>query len=143
MEEINKYIDLVALGRNIENICKKEDERLSKEVFSAKFECLCIIYKLKEVSPSFLVKELGIAKSNIANICKTLEKEKNIYRMVADDDHRVIFYGVTSKGKSRVESLLTKIYEIFNKSLDSNNKEILSTSLSSLESVLDTIKGEK
>ena len=143
MEKINKYLDLLSLGRNIENICKNEDEKLWKEVFSAKFECLLLIYKLKEVSPSYLVKELGIAKSNIANICRTLEREKEIYRMVADDDRRVIFYGVTTKGKIKVESYLKKIDEIFERKLDKENEELLGSSLRNLLSILYLARGER
>lgn len=142
MRSIDNYIDLLSLKRNIESSIKREDEFLWREIFCARFECLCLIYRLKSVSPSVLVKELDIAKSNIASICKGLERQGKIVHTRDNVDKRVIFYNITTKGKYEVESKISQLDKILCKNIDDTQQKNLEVSLKQLLGILYLAKGE-
>ncbi len=122
MNNYELYINMLNSKRCIENICKENDIKLWKQIYSINFEILCIIYTSKSISPSILVEELNIAKSNIANACKSLEKEGKIIHTVDESDHRIIYYELTNIGEKYLQDSLNKLNKIYCSKLE--EKEI-------------------
>ena len=53
-------------------------------------------------SPQILIENLGIAKSNLALLCKTMESNGLILKSSEQGDKRKIFYNITAKGKEKL-----------------------------------------
>ena len=109
-EEFKLAREFILLSMNLQNFCENtNDKNLNKNLFSIKFKILMFIQEYGKVSPSILVNNLNIAKSNIAIFCKQLLNEKYIYCEKDEFDHRIIYYCLTSKGENYItnfESLL-------------------------------------
>ncbi len=110
MEEENFSIaeDVLLLAMNLQNFCEKtKDKNFNKQAFSIKFKILILIRKYGNISPSTLVSNLNIAKSNIAIFCKTLISEGYITCKHDEFDRRIIYYCLTQKGEEYVLSLVS------------------------------------
>lgn len=59
-------------------------------------------------TPPLLIEELGVAKGNLANYCKTLISDKLLVRC-RHATQKTISYEITEKGQSRLSELLKKI----------------------------------
>lgn len=110
MEEENISIaeDMLLLAMSLQNFCEKtESKDFNKQAFSIKFKILLLIKKYGNISPSTLVENLNIAKSNIAIFCKNLIKENFISCKHDEFDRRIIYYCLTAKGEDYVKSLVS------------------------------------
>ncbi len=110
MEEgsISVAEDILLLAMSLQNFCEKTDNKeFNKLAFSIKFKILLLIKKYGSISPSTLVENLNIAKSNIAMFCKNLNKENFISQKHDEFDRRIIYYCLTQKGEEYVKSLVS------------------------------------
>lgn len=99
--------NLLKLAIDLQNFCESSDNKdLNKNIFSIKFKILLLIQEYGKVSPSTLVEQLKIAKSNIALFCKQLLIEQYIVSKQDEFDHRIIYYCLTKKGDKYVCSFL-------------------------------------
>ncbi len=74
-------------------------------------------------SPQILIENLGIAKSNLALLCKTMESNGLILKSSEQGDKRKIFYNITAKGKEKLnEFYLGLKSDIFK---DKNKQELI------------------
>ena len=137
MKNYELYINMLNSKRCIENICKENDIKLWKQIYSIKFEILCIIYTSKSISPSILVEELNIAKSNIANACKNLEKEGKITHTNDKSDHRIIYYELTSIGENYLQDCLKKLEEIYCLKLEEKEINLLNDNYANIINILN------
>ena len=95
---------------NMQSVCESAGDKVfNKKILSIKFKILFSIYCSKKVSPSMLVRELGIAKSNIALFCKSLIKDSFLISTQDKFDKRVIYYELTKKGEREVESCINTL----------------------------------
>ncbi len=100
---------VVKLTQNIQIFFKNFDSKLERDVFSLKFRILLCILENKQISPTKLVENLGIAKSNVAKFCKELEAENKIFWQSDENDHRGKYYSLTKSGEKYVYSCLTSL----------------------------------
>lgn len=99
--------NLLKLAIDLQNFCESSDNKeLNKNILSIKFKILLLIQEYGKVSPSTLVEQLKIAKSNIALFCKQLLIEQYIVSKQDEFDHRIIYYCLTKKGDKYVCSFL-------------------------------------
>lgn len=104
--------ELLNLVVNLQNFCEKtSNKEFNKNVFSIKFKLLLLIKNYGNISPSILVSNLNIAKSNIALFCKTLIKEGLIISKHDEFDRRIIYYCLTPKGEKYVSSFVSLLDE--------------------------------
>lgn len=107
---------LVDLIINIHNIGGDE--------FAVKDKVLYLIGANGSLSPSFLIKKLHIAKSNIAKLCKQLIMEKLIYSRQDIKDKRIVFYSLTDIGEQYMYKKLKKFIDSFDRLNDEDKKKI-------------------
>lgn len=126
----NIYSLILSLNKICENT---QDEVFNKQIFSVKFKILFLIYSYGQVSPSVLVEDLNMAKSNVALFCKQLLAEQLILGTPDKFDHRIVYYSLTKKGQKQVESNLSCLQVHFEncfsqmglKNISKNSKNIL------------------
>ncbi len=74
-----------------------------KVLFSIEMQGVC--------HPQYLIRELGIKKTNLAIICNGLEKDGLLVKnKLEGGDGRAICYTLTEKGKAYVDDCYKKIY---------------------------------
>lgn len=125
--------ELLLLVMNLQKLCENtESKEFNKNVFSVKFKILLFVKEYGNISPSTLVSNLNIAKSNIAIFCKNLLSEGLIKSKHDEFDHRIIYYCLTPKGEKYVSSFVDlldkhiclKLDEKQQKSMQKNIKAI-------------------
>lgn len=92
--------------------------------FAVKDKVLYLIGANGSLSPSFLIKKLHIAKSNIAKLCKQLIMEKLIYSRQDIKDKRIVFYSLTDIGEQYMYKKLKKFIDSFDRLNDEDKKKI-------------------
>lgn len=132
-ENLSLGKDLLLLAMNLQKFCENtESKEFNRNAFSIKFKILLYIKEYGNISPSTLVDNLNIAKSNIALFCKNLLKEELIKSQHDEFDRRIIYYCLTPKGEKYVLSfvelldkhLSLKLEEKQQKSMQKNIKAI-------------------
>ena len=104
MEDAHSIYDFIL---SFENFCNgKKENNFNKEIFSVKFKILFLVYKYKQLSPSEIVDNLSMAKSNVALFCRQLMQDQLIISSQDQLDHRIIYYCLTKKGEKFVEKQL-------------------------------------
>lgn len=132
---------LYQLCCNTHNLCKRQNSELYKDLFSIQYSILFYLYKNNKVTPTELVQNLGIAKSNIATFCKNLEKKKQITHVKSEEDKRSICYTLTDYGKKYVVKLQEKFCDVLGGSFSSSSEREVANKL---QEILDLIfRGEK
>ena len=62
-----------------------------------------------ELSPSLLISNLGLAKSNLTILCRSLLEEGLISVKKSEADKRTISYILTNKGDKQLKSYLNQV----------------------------------
>lgn len=81
-------------------------EANKRSVLTAKQKVLFLLSEQKEVSPSYLIEKLGIAKSNLALLCSGMVNEGLISVAKNQEDKRNITYSITNKGEKELTTFL-------------------------------------
>ena len=106
----NKNIkNIVNLTNRLTSLCEGFDITNKSAIISSKIKVLLTINQHKKISPTMLKNKVCLAKSNLANLCKTLISEGLILKTKDDFDSRIIFYELTSKGENYLNSVLEKM----------------------------------
>ncbi len=106
MKDLNLIKNVVTLISRLQNLCEGFDETKKVALLSAKLKILLKISSSKNVSPSILKNEVGLAKSNLAISCNNLIKENLIVKNKDEIDTRAILYNITPKGEQYLNSAL-------------------------------------
>lgn len=124
-------LELYSLILKLQSICETSgDKKFNKEILSVKSRILFLIYQYKQISPTTLVEELKMAKSNVALFCKKLLQEQLIISKQDKLDKRVIYYCLTKKGQKVITNNLKTI----------SDKIVLSSSQSNLKNISKSTK---
>lgn len=136
MEKIELISTIVNVCTRLENLCEGFDVDSKSALISSKFKVLLALNEQNNVSPSMLIDKLGLAKSNLALLCKSMIAEGLIEKRKDEFDNRVIFYTLTTQGKQVLDGSLNTMAENFTKQLAYKNKfkeiEVLLTNLKDL-----------
>ena len=101
--------DVVVLKLLADRLC--EGKNKCNGLFLVSYQILFVLSEEEFVSPKKLVEDLGIAKSNLALIAKSMQN-KGLLSVSKDEKNRKeIYYSITSKGK---EMLANKVAQIDN-----------------------------
>lgn len=142
MEEENLLIaeDVMLAIIAMQNFCEKtEDKEFNKQAFSIKFKILLLIKKLGSISPSALVENLNIAKSNIALFSSELIKSGLIESKHDEFDRRIIYYCLTPKGITYVESFVAILNKHICLNLDEKQQKSLYKNAKAINNNLDKL----
>ena len=111
MDELS--LGLIDLNIRLERLTQNVSPDGSKEMLTLADKIVFTLARVKEASPSVLTAELGIIKSNLAPIMRTLINQGLVAVKPDPKDGRVIKYSLTGKGgvaaKARVMKLSQSI----------------------------------
>ncbi len=116
MKNIKLQQQIVELRIMLQNICDGfSAEKLNKATnLTMRTKVLFVLSKSESCSPSTLIETLGIAKSNLALLCKSMAQEGVIDVIKSKEDKRNIYYALTPKG----ENELNKFYVAMSAEVD-------------------------
>ena len=95
MVELRILLQGICDGFNVENLNKKSS-------LTMRIKVLYALSKTERCCPSILIEKLGIAKSNLALLCKSMCEDGVIAVTKSDLDKRNIYYSITPAGKEEL-----------------------------------------
>ncbi len=113
MEKNNLVKNIIKVCSRLENLCEGFDIDSKTNLISSKLKVLLFIGDGKNVSPSDIIDKVGLAKSNLALLCKSLYNEGLISKNKDAFDSRVIFYSLTEKGQNYLDEQLDNMTKNF------------------------------
>lgn len=113
---------IVSTCSRLENLCEGFDVSSKSTLISSKFKVLLALSEKPKTSPSMLIDRLGLAKSNLALLCKLMIEEGLVKKSKDEFDSRVVFYSLTDQGKQSLENSLGLMAENFTKQLEYKNR---------------------
>lgn len=129
---------LIELRITINNVCDQFSlENSSKELsLSAKLKVLFLLSQ-KDMTPNELIMTLGIAKSNLANLSKSMIYDGVIDSYKTLENNRNIYYRITENGLSELKAYKSSLTQHLNKlqNLDELNLYV--------NKILEILKGNK
>lgn len=135
-EDLTSAKNLLKLAIDLQNLCENTDNKeINKNILSIKFKILFLIQEYGQISPSTLVEELKIAKSNIALFCKQLIIEQLIISKQDDFDHRIIYYCLTRKGEKYVCNYLNLLNKHICQTFEENKLKTLDKNVKSISDI--------
>lgn len=104
MEEHKLQKQIIELRILLQGICDGFDEKNAnkKLQLTMKNKVLFVLEQNPKCSPGCLIEKLGIAKSNLAILCKSLIDCGEIMLSKSEGDKRNIFYSLTPKGTAEL-----------------------------------------
>jgi DNA-binding MarR family transcriptional regulator len=116
--------NVVNLRIMLQNICEGYDDEVEnkKVLLTMRIKVLFFISNNKNATPMMLIENLGLAKSNLALLCKSLIEEELIISNKNETDKRNIYYVITEKGLKEISDY----YDALNLEFDNlkiNDKE--------------------
>ncbi len=116
MKNVKLQEQIVELRILLQNICDGfSTENFNKKTsLTMRTKVLFVLSKRKLCSPSVLIETLGVAKSNLALLCKSLCEEGVIKADKGNNDKRNIYYSLTPKG----ERELNEFYVLMSNEVD-------------------------
>lgn len=113
--------NIVSLIARLQNLCEGFDDTNKSAVITAKVKILLELSKADSVTPTVLKRSVGLAKSNVALICRKLIEEGLVSKSKDSFDTREIFYSITDKGEKCLDEFLTKAQRNFESELAYKN----------------------
>lgn len=112
-------------------------ENSNKDILlSSRIKVLHLL-SIKDMMPSELIEALGIAKSNLANLSKSLIAEGVIDSYKSMGNYRNIFYRITDKGLNELNAYKVSLYKVFGEKYKDNLDEIKGH----IDQILEILKG--
>ncbi len=102
--ELRIMLQSICDGFDAENLNKKSSLTMRTKVLYA-------LSKNERCCPSVLIDKLGIAKSNLALLCKTMCEDGVIFAVKSEQDKRNIYYSITEKGLAELNSFYNAMAE--------------------------------
>ena len=101
---------VIKLISKLSNLVEDFDDVFSNKKYNLTIKDKFLIFVMDEnKKPAMLIKELGVAKTNLAIISKELLKEGLIFKTSDEKDRRSIVYSISEKGKLKVAEILGKL----------------------------------
>ncbi len=101
MKSIKLTEQIVELRIMLQSICDgfSTENFNKKTTLTMRTKVLFVLSKNSQCPPSVLIETLGIAKSNLALLCKSMCEEGVIVADKGSNDKRNIYYSLTAKGE--------------------------------------------
>lgn len=118
----------------LQNICDgfSSDEANKKSLLSMDKKVLFVLSNNKNCSPSVLIETLGIAKSNLALLCRSMVSEGTIAVNKSENDKRNVFYNITPLGQNKLNEFYLSLEEETTKGLTEKDLKIAEKKLDEL-----------
>lgn len=102
---------IIALRMELERICDGFDSQdgNKKSNLTLKIKTLFLLSTYGELGPNSLISALGLAKSNLTILCKSLLDEGLIEVKKSETDKRTISYILTNKGEKQLKTYLNQL----------------------------------
>ena len=102
---------IIALRMELERICDGFDsaDGNKKTNLTLKMKMLFLLSTNGELSPNSLISALGLAKSNLTILCRSLLEEGLIEVKKSETDKRTISYILTNKGEKQLKTYLNQL----------------------------------
>lgn len=102
---------IIALRMELERICDGFDSEdgNKKTNLTLKMKMLFLLSAHGELSPNSLISSLGLAKSNLTILCRSLLEEGLIEVKKSETDKRTISYILTNKGEKQLKTYLNQL----------------------------------
>ncbi len=125
MNNESLIIKLIGLRISLQSLCDGFNAKQANKtsLLTMDKKVLFMLSSLNNCSPQILIENLGIAKSNLALLCKTMEKDGLILKSNEQSDKRKIFYNITSKGKEKLNEFYLGLKSDILK--DKNKQELI------------------
>lgn len=117
MKGLQGIKDVVSLVSRLQNLCEGFDELNKNSILTSKVKILLKLSSLDKITPNKLSEKLGIAKSNLAALCNSLEKDGVLKKEQDKFDRRSIFLSITPKGEEVLENILRQMQKNFEREL--------------------------
>lgn len=113
MKNVKLQEQLIELRILLQSICDGFDvENLNKKSsLTMRMKILYALSKTDRCCPSVLIKKLGIAKSNLALLCKKMCDDGVIKAVKSEQDKRNIYYSITEKGLGELNEFYSAMAE--------------------------------
>lgn len=137
MDFLDRLIELRIL---INSVCDGfSNDNLNKNLSLSTKTKILFLLKDKDLCPSDMIFSLGIAKTNLANILKSMMDEELIISYKNIDNSKNVFYRITAKGSKDLCCYEEKLKEIETIKNAQNDDKITE----SLNNIIHFLKGEK
>lgn len=99
---------IVALKIALENFTNSSQVQNTGQGFqlTVRTKTLFLISHTKNCTPSLLIERLGIVKSNLALVCKSLLTDGLIVQEKSQEDRRSVYYNITDAGVAALDEYL-------------------------------------
>jgi len=111
MENSSLERQLISLRIELEKLCDgyDTDDANKKSNLTLKMKVLFCLSEEGELSPNYLISKLGIAKSNLTMLCRSMLEEGIIASKKSETDKRNISYIITNKGAKQLKGYLNQV----------------------------------
>ena len=120
-QDFEEIKTIASLAMRLQNLCEGFDETSKNAIISAKFKVLLELSKKDKLSPAEIKQNLGLAKSNVSNLCGRLVEDGEIAKSKEKFDNRTIFYSITPLGEAELADMLDKMQKNFKTELEYKN----------------------
>lgn len=135
MKNDKLILKIVELRIKLQSLCDgfNTQDSNKKSMLTMDKKILFVLSKNKNCTPITLIETLGIAKSNLALLCKSMIKDGLITQSKGETDKRNIFYNITEKGSAKLNELISSMQNdilknvngVTQKQLENNIDEII------------------
>jgi DNA-binding MarR family transcriptional regulator len=118
---------LIKLRIELEKLCDgfDADDANKKSNLTLKMKVLFMLSDCGELSPNYIISTLGLAKSNLTILCRSMLEEGLIASRKSETDKRNITYIITSKGEKQLKNYLNQV-KLDNVNLFKTDKQVAS-----------------
>lgn len=116
---------LISLRIELEKLCDgyDTDDANKKSNLTLKMKVLFCLSEKGELNPTYLISTLGIAKSNLTMLCRSMLEEGLLASKKSETDKRNISYIITNKGAKQLKSYLNQV-KLDNISLYKSDRQV-------------------
>lgn len=127
MKNFNLPEQIVELRIMLQGICDgfSTENFNKKTTLTMRVKVLYMLSKNKNCPPSVLIEGLGIAKSNLALLCKAMCEEGVICASKSETDKRNVYYSLTAKGERELKEFYGLMLSEFDLSLTERETKII------------------
>ena len=116
---------LISLRIELEKLCDgyDTDDANKKSNLTLKMKVLFCLSEKGELNSTYLISTLGIAKSNLTMLCRSMLEEGLLASKKSETDKRNISYIITNKGAKQLKSYLNQV-KLDNISLYKSDRQV-------------------
>lgn len=142
MDKNELILKIVELRIKLQSLCDGFNTKNANKVrmLSMDKKVLFVLSNTPDCTPATLIKTLGIAKGNLALLCKNLIKLGLISKSSGEVDKRNIYYNITKSGTEVLNKFLLSFKSEAFCDMDKNKQDKLEKNLSEIIEFLNNLE---